>query len=738
MAWPGQYRCRVSAPKEVGLSSSRRRRLALVFVIALGGIAISFSSFLAMRIRELAIAKDQFLLSGERRAEVLQNEVAEQLNVVNVLAAYFAGSNLVERKEFHTFAEQLLKEQKNIVVMGWAPHIISAQRQAHERFIRDEGFPKYTINERDSGGQMASAKMRAEYYPILFIEPYEKSKSLFGYDIQSIPECRSALQRAMTTKRPAAGLCTPIRGEFADRALLYVVMPTRDASPSMANRPADQPTADGFAFGLFRIEAIIDSALKPISAVGIDVSVVAPRETGGETLIYPDPSDWPDRVEAESPDNLRYQTQIHVADRNWSFDCVALKAFWNRRSTWEPTTVLLAGLLVTGFLVGYIFLLTGRTARVEQLVAQKTHELLEGERKFSAIFNQTFQLIGLMTPEGVLLDVNNSALEFGKVSVDQVRGKLFWKTAWWVHSEELQRELREAVKKAAQGEFVRMEATHRAENGELQWIDFSLKPVKDETGKVVFLIPEGRDITARKRMEDALNKEQHLLRNLLDLQEQDRKLVAYEIHDGLAQQLTGALYKFQSIERMKERDPDAARDLFDEAVRLLREAMGETRRLIGGLRPPVLDESGVVDAIEYLISEQRGGPEIEFVHPEEFSRLAPPVEGAIFRVVQECLTNACRYSQSEKVRVELRQTDNRVHVEVRDWGIGFDPARVGHGHYGLQGIRERARLLGGAASIKTAPGKGTSVTIELPLLPPIENGTAKNGVQPAANGNQHT
>ena len=83
--------------------------------------------------------------------------------------------------------------------------------------------------------------------------------------------------------------------------------------------------------------------------------------------------------------------------------------------------------------------------------------------------------------------------------------------------------------------------------------------------------------------------------------------------------------------------------------------------------------------------------------------------------------------------MELKQTGDRVHVEVRDWGTGFDPAQVEHGHFGLRGIRERARLLGGAASIDTASGMGTCVTVDLPLLPPIENGTAKNGTEPKTN-----
>ena len=196
-----------------------------------------------------------------------------------------------------------------------------------------------------------------------------------------------------------------------------------------------------------------------------------------------------------------------------------------------------------------------------------------------------------------------------------------------------------------------------------------------------------RDITERKRAEEALRQEQRLLRDMLDLHERDRKLVAYEIHDGLAQQLTAALYKFQSVDRLRESDLEAAKKTCDEGVGLLREAMAEARRLIGGLRPPVLDEAGVVPAIEYLVAEhqRRDGPEIEFVHEVQFDRLAPPLESALFRIVQECLTNACRYSQSPKVRVELRQVgrpgaDRRAGLGRRvrsdaHWGRPFRPAR---------------------------------------------------------------
>ena len=95
--------------------------------------------------------------------------------------------------------------------------------------------------------------------------------------------------------------------------------------------------------------------------------------------------------------------------------------------------------------------------------------------------------------------------------------------------------------------------------------------------------------------------------------------------------------------------------------------------------------------------------------------------------MQECLTNACRYSRSPKVRVELAQVGGRLRIEVQDWGVGFDPEQVRNDHFGLQGIRERARLLGGASTIEAAPQQGTHVVVELPLLRPAADGTAGKG-----------
>ncbi|MCX6992812.1 MAG: PAS domain S-box protein [Kiritimatiellaeota bacterium] len=154
----------------------------------------------------------------------------------------------------------------------------------------------------------------------------------------------------------------------------------------------------------------------------------------------------------------------------------------------------------------------------ENITERKQAELSlkASEQKTRAIFDQTFQFIGMMTTDGTLIEANRSALEFSGIEASSVLGKPFWETPWWTHSPELQEKVRQAVKTATQGEFVRFEATHSAKDGIIHYIDFSLKPVKDEAGQVIFLIPEGRDITERKLAEEDMREGESKFRTIIE------------------------------------------------------------------------------------------------------------------------------------------------------------------------------------------------------------------------------
>lgn len=139
------------------------------------------------------------------------------------------------------------------------------------------------------------------------------------------------------------------------------------------------------------------------------------------------------------------------------------------------------------------------TARVVAELA-----LRESRQRFQAIFNQMYQFIGLLTPEGILLEANQTSLAFGGLELEEVVGRPYWEAGWWAISPDVQAQLKQAIAAAAQGEFIRYEVMVQGANQQVITIDFSLRPVFDEQGQVVLLIPEGRDITQRKQMEEEL------------------------------------------------------------------------------------------------------------------------------------------------------------------------------------------------------------------------------------------
>jgi PAS domain S-box-containing protein len=138
---------------------------------------------------------------------------------------------------------------------------------------------------------------------------------------------------------------------------------------------------------------------------------------------------------------------------------------------------------------------------LEEKIQEKTEQLRDSERRFRAIFNNSFHFTGLLTTAGIVLEANQTALNFARLQLEDVINRPFWETYWWQKSPKTQEQLKQAIARAAQGEFIRYEVDVLGAEDQTATIDFSLYPLKDETGKVVMLIPEGRDITDKNRLE---------------------------------------------------------------------------------------------------------------------------------------------------------------------------------------------------------------------------------------------
>lgn len=186
----------------------------------------------------------------------------------------------------------------------------------------------------------------------------------------------------------------------------------------------------------------------------------------------------------------------------------SLEGFRNR-------LLLIMGLFLLGGATFSFYGLRGWfIVREEQKRRQAEEALQKSEQRFRAIFDSTFQFTGLMTPDGMLIEANQAALDFAGIRLEDIVNRPFWEARWWRGNENRVRQLKEAIARAARGEFIRYEAELQGAGDKTAMIDFSLKPVLGQTGEVTLLIPEGRDITEQKQAEAALRESENQYRTI--------------------------------------------------------------------------------------------------------------------------------------------------------------------------------------------------------------------------------
>ena len=225
------------------------------------------------------------------------------------------------------------------------------------------------------------------------------------------------------------------------------------------------------------------------------------------------------------------------------------------------------------------------------------------------------------------------------------------------------------------------------------------------------------DVTTDKLERVRQQEQQTALNQLLKFSDQDRELIACDIHDGVIQDMTGALMHLEAARKAIDKGrPDAGEQL-KKVAQLLREGISEARRLIDGVRAPDLQQMGLVGSLELLIDRvaSNKGIDIEFVHRVSADHFSSQTEATIYRILQECLNNIWRHSKSDRARVELVQTNRVIRLTVQDWGVGFDPEHVDRTRFGLASLRQRARLMDGMVLIRSAPGEGCTLRVTLPL-----------------------
>ncbi len=336
-------------------------------------------------------------------------------------------------------------------------------------------------------------------------------------------------------------------------------------------------------------------------------------------------------------------------------------------------------------------------------------ELRESEARFRALSTASSDVIYRMNPDWTEMRLLNG----GVFLADTLRPNQTWMEAYLFAED--QPRVWAAIQEAIQTKSVfALEHRVRRTDGTVGWTFSRAVPILNAEGAIVEWFGAASNITARKQAEEArlrLEREASVM--------EERHRVARELHDTLAQGFTGIRLQLDLAQSALEALPseaDEARQHVERGMEIAQDSYQEVVHSIRALRTPLLENVTLIQGLERLTQEMQDNGEVVFIMDGTPHPLSPIVEHDLYRIGQEALVNAVRYSRAQQITLSLTYFDEELHLSVLDNGCGFDPGTTRKG-FGITGMQERAHRLGAELTLRSQPGQGTQVLLIYPAPP---------------------
>ncbi|AOJ07229.1 PAS domain S-box protein [Burkholderia mayonis] len=541
------------------------------------------------------------------------------------------------------------------------------------------------------------------------------------------PQTRAALLRAADSglvtldahATPSDGAYAPDSGVGA-LALYLPVYTANEALPAAERRRAN---ASGFVVATLDARRLVE--LSTANDRDIDL-----RLTAGEpgTLVYATDREYNGADTSHAP--LARTEQLNFGGAPLTLAYTTENRWAAIRSNAVATTVLVAGASTSALLAVLAYLLVSRLGAR----AANAEDNPINEARMMGIIRSSMEAI-ITIDETQTVVIFNPAAErvFGVSAMDAIGSPL----ARFIPERFRAAHTRHVEQFGVTGVSDRQMGRQRVlfglrENGEEFPIEASISQIRDGSGKLYTVML--RDVTERVRAETALRQSREELRelsaNLQNVREEEKTRIARELHDDLGQQLTALKMDVSAIAlalaRYRDAQPDAQPVVAVEQQlhgmrRLIDSTVASVRRIAADLRPVMLDDLGLVPAIEWLANDftNRYGIDVERLLDTADTSFSNAGATTLFRIVQEALTNVARHADATRVTLMLAIDQDLCVLQIKDDGRGMQPdeRRDAHGDksFGLIGIRERAHMLSGTVTTDSAPGHGFSIKVALPL-----------------------
>ncbi|MCZ6787879.1 MAG: response regulator [Planctomycetota bacterium] len=672
-------------------------RLGAILLAAIAGLAVTAVVYQFMTANE---TEAQFDIDAAGRISAIKSEIDTDFEVVHSVLAFYRGSDFVREDEFKVFTSSALHRRDSIQALQWAPLV-----------------PK---NGRET-------------FPVTYVEPVENNEKFRRDDLGSHGASREALVRARDTREVV--MSGPVRLEYGKGILVIGAAYKKDQ-------------LEGFVVAVLGMDDLVKAALDPFPAAAIDIVV---RDKVAGPLYGAPPTDR--KAPFEQSDDSS------IGGRELSIRCTPAEGYVPTGGTGAPLAMAAALLLVTIVLVGYLVLVTSRTRRIENLVAERTAEIAEVTRLQRAILDGATYAIVSTDPNGIIQTFNVAATRMLGHAASDVIGKktpaLFHKKSELLaRAKELTEELGRPIHPGFEVFVAKPDAgleddrewTFVRKDGTELPVRLSITSLRDEGGRTTGYLGVANDITLRLRHERGLEaaiaaaesanrtKSRFLANMSHELRTPLNAIIGYSemLEEDAAK--AGMEQSRADLQKIKM----AGRHLLQVINDMLDLSKIEAGRMELELEPTDLAEvvEDVAATIRPLISER--GNTLVLSIAEDLGMIRADVT-RLRQVLYNLLSNAAKFTEKGTIRLEATADHDQIEFSVGDTGIGmtqrqldhvFDPfsqadssttRKYGGTGLGLTICKEFCELMGGTITVLSAAGQGSTFTVRLPLAttPPL-------------------